>query len=191
MNSSFPMQSPAAPASPAPDASTSTAGAVAEPAWHPLPPRARAVLMLSHALGFGIPATGLAIASGVLSGSALDGRTSLAIAGSLLLLGIVFGAWLGAKRHRHTLWSMGPDGFGVRRGRLWFSDTRVPLSRVQHLDIKRGPLERGRDLATLVVHTAGTREHAVTVPALDAGDAEHLRDALARASGLHEDDDDA
>src|SRR3546814_18276177 len=60
------------------------------------------------------------------------------------------------------------------------SDTRVPGSRVQHLDIRRGPLERHFRLATLVIHTAGTRHSEVSLSGLDAGDAERLRDHLAR-----------
>ena len=75
----------------------------------------------------------------------------------------------------------------VRRGRLWQRETRVPTTRVQHLDLKRGPMQRGRNLATLIVHTAGTRNSAVTVPNLDADDAERLRDRLARQID-HDDD---
>ena len=56
----------------------------------------------------------------------------------------------------------------------------MPQSRVQHLDLRRGPLQRRLDLSTLVIHTAGTRHSAVTVSGLDAGDAERLRDTLAR-----------
>ena len=54
----------------------------------------------------------------------------------------------------------------------------VPRSRVQHLDIERGPIERRFGLATLVVHTAGTRLHALRQPGLLAADALALRDAL-------------
>jgi membrane protein YdbS with pleckstrin-like domain len=100
----------------------------------------------------------------------------------------VFGAWLGWRRYRHTLWLLDADGFGLRRGRLWQSDTRVPGSRVQHLDIRRGPLERHFRLATLVIHTAGTRHSEVSVSGLDADDAERLRDHLACQT---DDDDDA
>ena len=74
-----------------------------------------------------------------------------------------------------------------RRGRIFFRETRVPASRVQHLDLKHGPLERRWKLATLVIHTAGSKMSAVSVTGLDAEDAEALRDRLARQL----DDDDA
>ena len=55
---------------------------------------------------------------------------------------------------------------------MWQLETRIPISRVQHLDLRRGPLERRAGLATLIVHTAGTRLSAVTVNGLDEADAE-------------------
>ena len=61
---------------------------------------------------------------------------------------------------------------------MWQLETRIPISRVQHLDLRRGPLERRAGLATLIVHTAGTRMSAVTVSGLDEVDAERLRDTL-------------
>ena len=78
-------------------------------------------------------------------------------------------------------------GSRYRRGRIFFRETRVPASRVQHLDLKHGPLERRWKLATLVIHTAGSKMSAVSVTGLDAEDAEALRDRLARQL----DDDDA
>jgi membrane protein YdbS with pleckstrin-like domain len=107
----------------------------------------------------------------------------------LALLGAGIGAWPGLKHYRHTFWRLDEEGLAVRRGRMWQRETRVPATRVQHLDLKRGPLQRRRHLATLVVHTAGTRHSAVTVPHLDADDAERLRDRLARQ--IDPDDDDA
>jgi len=98
-----------------------------------------------------------------------------------------FGFWLGARQFRHVAWRLDDEGLAIRRGRLWQRETRVPTTRVQHLDLKRGPWQRRRDLATLVVHTAGTRHSAVTVPHLDAADAERLRDVLGRQ--IDRDDD--
>jgi hypothetical protein len=89
------------------------------------------------------------------------------------------GAWVAVKRHRRTYWKLDEEGFALRRGNWWQIEVRVPISRVQHLDLKRGPLERALTLSTLVVHTAGTKMAAVSVSGLDAADAERLRDRLA------------
>ncbi len=98
---------------------------------------------------------------------------------AVLLLGTALGAWIGA-RLRHQRWKLDEEGLWLRTGRLWFRETRVPASRVQHVDLKHGPLERRFRLATLVVHTAAVHLSGITVRGLDEADAQRLRDALAR-----------
>ena len=105
----------------------------------------------------------------------------------VLVLG-AWGCWLAVRQYQRTAWRLDDKGLSVRRGRLWWSETRVPATRVQHLDIQRGPLQRRRGVSSLVVHTAGSAASAVTVPHMDAGDAEYLRERLSRRI---EDDDDA
>ncbi|MFZ7096700.1 PH domain-containing protein [Luteimonas dalianensis] len=156
------------------------------PDWQPLPARARPLFMLSGALGIGLPALIALVVAAVVLG---PGTTLLAAGAALWLLLVAIGAWMGLRKYRYTLWLLDADGFALRRGRMWHSETRVPASRVQHLDIRRGPIERRFGLSTLLVHTAGTRQHAVAVPGLDADDAERLRDHLARQ--VEHDDDDA
>jgi membrane protein YdbS with pleckstrin-like domain len=143
--------------------------------WRPLPPRARSLFMLAHAtmgLSLAIP---VAIVSASTHYFPIIPAVLLALA-----VGGFGGAWLGAKRFRSTAWRLDDDGFGYRRGRLFHRETRVPASRVQHIDLKHGPFERHWKLATLVIHTAGSKMSAVSVTGLDADDAETLRDRLAR-----------
>jgi membrane protein YdbS with pleckstrin-like domain len=64
------------------------------------------------------------------------------------------------------------------RGWLVHSDTVVPLVRVQHLDVVRGPLEKMFGTSTLVVHTAGTLNSTVTVPGLAPERAAEIRDVI-------------
>ena len=160
-----------------------------DPDWQPLPRRARPLFMLSGALGAGLPGlVALVVAGLVLARSGLTGLLGAAALAWLLL--VAFGTWIGLRRYRYTHWLLDGDGFGLRRGRMWRAETRVPASRVQHLDIRRGPLERRFDLSTLLIHTAGTRQHAVALAGLDTGDAERLRDHLARRVE-HDDDDES
>ena len=148
----------------------------AEMPWQPLPLRARALFLLGMMPAVALPAA----VAGFWLGRLGDGwLASLVGAAAGLLVGALIGAWFGHKQYRCTFWRLDADGLGLRRGRLWQREIRVPGTRVQHLDLKRGPLQRSRNLATLVVHTAGTRHSAVTVPNLDAADAERLRDRLA------------
>ncbi|GAA4855363.1 PH domain-containing protein [Luteimonas vadosa] len=145
--------------------------------WQPLPTRARTLFVLGNLAGFGLPAVLALIPIGLFAPwDALKLPLSVA---SLLVLPTL-GVWLALKQYRYTGWRLDAQGFSLRRGRMWRLETQVPISRVQHLDLKRGPLERYFRLATLVIHTAGTRHSAVNVAGLDVDDAERLRDTLGR-----------
>ena len=166
------------------DAAASAPGEMPPDAdWLHLPPRGAGLAALGMAIAFAIPC---------LIASAFLAQVSAWVSPWLLsplvgLLGAAFGAWIGIKRHRRTLWKLDQDGFALRHGRWWQTESRVPISRVQHLDLKRGPLQRGLRLATLVIHTAGTRMAAVSVSGLDNDDAERLRDRLSRQLDLDDD----
>lgn len=154
--------------------------------WEPLPDRAKLAYRISSLLGFGLPLAGASIALGVV----FRDHGALLWAGlvALWLLALV-GAWVhGGVRHRRTRYLLDDDGLRIRRGLCWRKETLVPRSRVQHLDLERGPIERWRGLATLVVHTAGTRMNAVNLPGVDVARGRELRnDLVDREAG----DDDA
>ncbi len=143
--------------------------------WQPLPARAARLAALEGAVG------GLFLPGAVLAGAywLLGWPAPLQVGLLWLLAGAAVGAAFAHRRLRRTRWRLDAQGLGLRRDLLWQLETRVPVSRVQHLDLRRGPLERRARLATLVVHTAGTRLSAVVVSGLDEADAEYLRDTLA------------
>lgn len=66
----------------------------------------------------------------------------------------------------------------VVRGWLFHTDTVVPLVRVQHLDVIRGPLDKMFGTASLVVHTAGTHNSIVALPGLAPDRAAAMRDVI-------------
>ncbi|WP_294991425.1 PH domain-containing protein [uncultured Stenotrophomonas sp.] len=142
--------------------------------WQALPQRAARLAALAGAFG-GLFLPGLPLAAAAWFFD-LPGGLWTAAAG--LLAGVAFGAWLGRRRLLRTRWRLDAQGLGLRRDLMWQLETRIPISRVQHLDLRRGPLERRAGLATLIVHTAGTRMSAVTISGLDDADAERLRDTL-------------
>jgi uncharacterized protein len=143
--------------------------------WRALPRRARRVFLYAALSIAALPA----LIGGLMAYKRLpEGWEAAAAAVPALLFG--FAAWLAFKRYRYTFWKLDEEGFAVRRGRIWHWETRVPTTRVQHLDMKRGPLERMHGLASLVVHTAGTRLGGVSISGLDLADAERVRDYLSR-----------
>jgi hypothetical protein len=113
------------------------------------------------------------------------GKVLLALSACLLLAMLV--GWFNRRRWRNAGWKLDATGLHVRRGRLWQKQILIPRSRVQHLDLERGPIERRFGLATLTVYTAGTRLHALRQPGFLDADAVALRDALVPASDRHDD----
>ncbi|WMJ70648.1 PH domain-containing protein [Stenotrophomonas sp. 24(2023)] len=151
--------------------------------WQPLPPRAAHLKALEGLLG-GLFVPGLPLLAGWWF---TDRPGGLWAAAALLLAAAALMAFIGHRRTRRTFWRLDAQGLGLRRDLLWQVESRVPVSRVQHLDLRRGPLQRSLGLATLVVHTAGTRMSAVSVHGLAVADAERLRDTLSHQ--LDQDDD--
>lgn len=75
-------------------------------------------------------------------------------------------------------YALHPSLLQVLRGWLFHSDTMVPFVRVQHVDIRRGPLDKLFGTASLVVHTAGTHNSIVTLPGLSPERAGEVRELI-------------
>jgi hypothetical protein len=71
-----------------------------------------------------------------------------------------------------------PDGLLVGRGVWWQSETFVPRARIQHTEVRHGPIARHFGIATLRVFTAGSLIGVVEVDGLAGKEALALRDAL-------------
>ena len=95
-----------------------------------------------------------------------------------LLVAIPVVALAPQRIYRRLRYGLGDRLLQVARGWLLHVDTIVPFVRVQHLDVTRGPLDKMFGTATLVVHTAGTRNSIVTVPGLAPGRAAEIRDII-------------
>jgi membrane protein YdbS with pleckstrin-like domain len=63
----------------------------------------------------------------------------------------------------------------VRKGIFFFSETIQPLVRVQHVELKRGPVEKHSGLASLKIFSAGLGKETFTLPGLLLADAERVR----------------
>ena len=86
--------------------------------------------------------------------------------------------FLPALRYRATWYRVDERGLTIRRGIVWRSVTSVPKSRIQHTDVVQGPLQRQFDLATLIIHTAGTQDASVSLSGLAHRTALPIRDFL-------------
>ncbi|QZH76256.1 MAG: PH domain-containing protein [Erythrobacter sp.] len=96
----------------------------------------------------------------------------------VLLLAIVLIGIVPIKKYQSRGYHMAVDRLRVVKGVLFHADTVVPFSRVQHLDVEQGPLERAFGIARLILHTAGTHNASVTLPGLAHADAIAMREDI-------------
>lgn len=104
--------------------------------------------------------------------------------GWLLLVGwLLWGATIYPRlAYNHASYTLSPLGIEIRRGVYFRHVHNIPRSRVQHTDVRHGPIARHFGLATLIIHTAGTQNHTVTLGGLQRETAMRIRDYLIRGS---------
>lgn len=75
----------------------------------------------------------------------------------------------------------------IQFGVWWRTRRCIPRSRIQHVDIRQGPIARSFGIVEVSLFTAGTIAAVVTLPGVAPAEAERLRSELLAAEG--EDDD--
>ena len=73
---------------------------------------------------------------------------------------------------------MRDDALLVQQGVLFQHTVAIPRHRIQHADLRQGPVERAWGLTTLVIFTAAGVGVDGAIPGLDEDVAEQLRDEL-------------
>lgn len=101
-----------------------------------------------------------------------------ALIGVVLLIAIVLIIRIPTRRYSARGYQISADRLRVVRGLLFRSDTVVPFSRVQHIDVEQGPLERFFGIATLTLHTAGNHNASVALPGLGEPLAREMRETI-------------
>ena len=97
---------------------------------------------------------------------------------ALVLLGLWHAVRWPARAYRHTSYRVDDQGIEIRKGVYWRVVINVPRSRVQHIDVSQGPIERRFGLGTLVIYTAGTEHAKVELEGLEHGRALRIREHL-------------
>jgi uncharacterized protein len=150
----------------------------------PLDPRAVQLWRISDLIGFAILLLPALIAA-LVGARWLLGNTLLGfIPWGLLILFMGFWIlWYPPKAYRAWAYQIDDRVLETRSGVWWRVVRLLPLSRLQHVDLRRGPLERAHGLASLLLHTAGTQEATLVIPGLDDAEAVRLRDRLMAGIG--------
>ena len=102
------------------------------------------------------------------------------ILGGSLIETIVSPAW----RYRFWRYEIREDEVDLQHG--WFVQKRqlIPMTRIQHVDTRRGPLQRRFGLASVVFFTAAG---SMEIPALSQDVAASVRDRIADLAKVHDD----
>ncbi|TVR18229.1 MAG: hypothetical protein EA391_02785 [Balneolaceae bacterium] len=158
---------------------------MSEPSFHKITPRAIRVWQIGNFIGnlffFGIPAAYAAVFgwSGFHFWILSISVTFIFIA---WMLSIFLTPYLTWKNWRYAI---NEKEIELKHGVLIKTHTLIPLSRVQHVDTRQGPLLRWYNLSTVTISTAATTHE---IPGLDTQLADRVRREISTYARLAEDD---
>ncbi len=139
--------------------------------------RVRVIWLLRVFVGSLVAGVVAAIATGVVDRVAVS---PLLVGGGVFVALFVLGAVHTVLRYRAWHFEVREDTLYIERGVLVNVRTVVPFVRVQHVDARRGPIERVLGLSSVVVYTAGSRGADVSIPGLVAERADDVQETLRR-----------
>lgn len=156
---------------------------VADGQDHSLDPRVIPLQRISGGLFIAALALGSLIAMGVVLFTAdnLAGWVRMLLPVAWVVLAVLGGSFAyrwPVRHYQHTSYRVDEQGIEIRTGVYWRVVINVPRSRVQHIDVSQGPLDRRYGLGTLVLYTAGTDHAKVELAGLEHGRALRVRQHL-------------
>lgn len=121
--------------------------------------------------GVALVATIVAIVTAMIATQIDQKVLPLLIGGGVLLL-LVLVAVVRVLEVRRLAYQLREHDLSLRSGVITHRVESLPFSRVQHVNVNRGPIERSLGLATLQVSTAGPD---ISIPGLTQADAERIK----------------
>jgi membrane protein YdbS with pleckstrin-like domain len=166
----------------APVAEAVLTDSVADGLDHPLDPRVIPLQQIGGSLFIGAFAFGSLIFLAIRLVSERTPFLFFALQLGVWLVAVLLGLWHAirwpARAYQHTSYRVDDQGIEIRKGVYWRVVINVPRSRVQHIDVSQGPIERRYGLGTLVIYTAGTDHAKVELEGLEHGRALLIREHL-------------
>ena len=109
----------------------------------------------------------------------------------ILLVGwlilFLFSLWLARKNYRIKAYALRDHDIIYKSGVVFFKLTTVPFNRVQHCEIKQGPIQRWFGLNTLQIFTAGGATSDLVIDGLNPERAKRLKEFIINKTALAED----
>jgi membrane protein YdbS with pleckstrin-like domain len=104
-----------------------------------------------------------------------------AIVGGGVLLIVVAAGVVSVLESRRVAYQVREHDLSLRRGVIRHVVETIPYTRVQHVNVGRGVIERWFGLATLEISSAGPD---ISVPGLAVDDADRIKQVIARRAGV-------
>ncbi|MGC5775378.1 PH domain-containing protein [Paenibacillus pabuli] len=106
--------------------------------------------------------------------------------GLFILSLIWYAGVLPGLRHRHFSFRVAEDELEIHSGWLWHTDTIVPMTRVQQVELESGPLLRKYGLAKVSIVTAAATLH---IAGLERDEAEKLKRSIGHLAKVEDRDE--
>lgn len=100
----------------------------------------------------------------------------------VFMAALVLGLWHARVLFTSWRWALREDDVVARYGVVWRVSRSIPRVRVQHVDVRSGPIDRALGLVEVSLHVAGSAGAVLTIPGLAPKEAEALREALLDAA---------
>lgn len=100
----------------------------------------------------------------------------------ILLLSVL--AILAVKQAKRLAYAVTQHELLLQQGLIWQKRISLPYSRLQHVSLSQGPLERHYGLKQLKCFSAGSGQAEIDLKGLDEATAEHLRQHLLLKAGI-------
>ena len=133
--------------------------------------------------GLGIAALVVVTAAVLIATQAEQPAIPVAIAGGVVAV-LVLSAILRTVEVRRLAYQLREHDLSLRSGVITHSIESVPFSRIQHVSVSRGPIERSLGLATLQVNSAGPN---LAIPGLAIDDAERIKALITARADIETD----
>ena len=106
---------------------------------------------------------------------------------SLWLVISIVGMWLSWKGYKVQGYALREKDINYKKGVIIKTTTSIPFNRVQHCEIKQGPVARQFGLSTLEVFTAGGQSSDLTIPGITPELAQQLKEFIINKTNLEDD----
>jgi membrane protein YdbS with pleckstrin-like domain len=128
------------------------------------------------------------VVMGTTAGAALLSVVGSVVVGAIVLLSVfLLSVWWPSLSFERWGYAIQEEQLLIAHGVLFRSIVAIPLGRVQHVDVRQGPLEQWLGLGRVYVHTASGLGSDGVIPGLEMQVALGLRDRLVAAGNVRED----